>query len=201
MKISTLLIISALALVSCNDTAPKNAPADSVEQSERPAAKQEIDKAKIQYQESISSTPAGGGMGTFIGDKPCDDCETIKVILTLSNNHEARYRERKVGRDKKQSEYISEICSWNYKSDNDSIIIVTYKSDSNKFHYFKKGTGILTPLDDKLKPKDCGGYSCSLNAVKPGQQTPSNTSTPNGVRVEPRPGTLAPTRQPSDSKK
>ncbi|MEZ4800800.1 MAG: copper resistance protein NlpE N-terminal domain-containing protein [Flavobacteriales bacterium] len=186
--------------MACNNDAPKNSVQATTQEDQPKQRAEKVDQAKITYQETISSTPQGGGMGTYIGDKPCEDCETIKVILTLSNNHEARYRERKVGHDKKQTESVSEESSWNYRADNDSIIVVTYKSDARKFHYFKIGTGTLTPLDDKMNPKDCGGYSCTLNAVRPGQQTPSNTSTPNGVRVEPRPGTLTPTRQPSDRK-
>lgn len=200
MKHTLLYISLGIFAVACNDAAPKNDSQSIAQEDQAQRKVEKEDQAKVNYQETISSTPQGGGLGTYIGDKPCDDCETIKVILTLSNNHEARYRERKVGSNKKQTEFVSEECSWNYKADNDSIIVVTYKSDARKFHYFKKGIGIMTPLDEKLNPKDCGGYSCSLNAVRQGQQTPSNTSTPNGVRVEPRPGTLTPTRQPSDRK-
>lgn len=191
MRPIAILTISSLLLFSCNE---QPSPQTTDKPSEK--KKEAVNKAAAIAQEEISSTPQGGGLGTFIGDKPCSDCKTIKVILTLSNNHDAVYRERKVVTNSKAENTLSVSASWNYMTGNDSIIIVTNKADNKDVRYFKKGSSFLLALDEKLNTIDCGGYKCSLDAVKPGKTTPSQSDVPNNVRVSPRAEPMAPTKRP-----
>lgn len=191
MRNIIFLTLSIFILGSCN----QQSEAEKAEPKE--TSKKEVKAtAAAKAQEDISSTPQGGGIGTFIGDIPCSDCKTIKVILTLSNNHDAMYRERKIVTNSKAENTLSFSASWNYMTGNDSIIIVTNKSDNTDIRRYKKHSSYLTSLDENLNPIDCGGYKCSLNAVKPGQATPSQSDVPNTIRVTPRSEPTAPTKRP-----
>jgi hypothetical protein len=136
---------------------------------------------------------------TYIGDKPCSDCKTTKVILTLLNKNNAVYREQKI-REKSPENILRVSGSWIYSADS-TMIIVTNSSNPSDIRRFKVSKDYLTVVDEKLQPLDCGGYDCTLDKIKPGKATPSKTDIANPIRVMPADqGTIKPVDRSKRSK-
>lgn len=170
-------------LTSC--TTPPTTPGSEAAPSTQDTTKQKA---------AISRTALGDSnetQMTFIGDKPCTDCKTTKVILTLLNKNNAVYREQKI-REKSPENTLRVMGSWIYSPDS-TVITVTNSSDPTDVRRFKVNKDYLTVLDEKLQPVDCGGYDCTLDKIKPGKATPSKTDVANPIRVMPaEQGTIKP---------
>ena len=189
--VQILTSLSIIFLASCST--PPATPG-----SEAAAAPQDTTKQKATISRN-SLSASGEEQVTYIGDKPCSDCKTTKVILTLLNKNNAVYREQKI-REKSPENTLRVMGSWIYSPDS-TVITVTNSSDPTDVRRFKVSKDYLTVVDEKLQPVDCGGYDCTLDKIKPGKVTPSKTDVANPIRIMPADqGTMKPVDRSKRSK-
>jgi NlpE N-terminal domain len=160
MKYTSLLFF-AVVLASCggNDKGQTNGAAladstgkTSVNAESKPMLENPVDEIK-------------GILGTYVGQLPCEDCEYIKVAVSLNGDLTAIVKQRKAGVENNNGVVGETKGKWNADETKSDIIV---KGDNGSvFKYRIVDTQHLIPLDENNKPLECK-VDCQLTKVQPG---------------------------------
>ncbi len=160
MKYTSILLF-AVVLASCggNDKGQANGAAladttgnTSINAETKPMLQNPVDEIK-------------GILGTYVGQLPCEDCDYIKVAVSLNGDLTAIVKQRKAGVENNNGVVGETKGTWNADETKSDI---TVKGDNGSvFKYRIVDTQHLIPLDANNKPLECK-IDCQFTKVQPG---------------------------------
>ncbi|MEY3398268.1 MAG: NlpE N-terminal domain [Bacteroidota bacterium] len=114
-----------------------------------------------------------GFFGTFVGDLPCPDCESIRVALSLNGNMTAIVKQKKIGAENNGAVPGMLNGTWKTNEDNTSVIVIT---DKGEMTFKVMSTEGLVPVEILGTTYSCE-KDCVLAKTQPGNvQTPAPMS-------------------------
>lgn len=160
MKYTSLLLFT-LVLASCggNDKGQANGSGlsdtnqnESINPETKPMLENPVEQIK-------------GILGTYVGQLPCDDCEYVKVAVSLNGDLSAIVKQKKAGVDNNNGIVGETKGKWN--ADESKSDITVTGDNGSVFKYRIVDTQHLIPLDENGKPIECKN-NCQLEKVQPG---------------------------------
>ncbi len=160
MKYTSLLLFTVV-LASCggNDNGQANGAglADttqnaSINPETKPMLENPVDQIK-------------GILGTYVGQLPCEDCEYVKVAVSLNGDLTAIVKQKKAGVTNNDGIVGETKGKWG--ADESKSDITVTGDNGSVFKYRIVDTQHLIPLDANGKPLECR-MNCQLEKVQPG---------------------------------
>jgi uncharacterized lipoprotein NlpE involved in copper resistance len=106
-----------------------------------------------------------GILGTYVGQLPCDDCEYVKIAVSLNGDLTAIVKQKKAGVTNNNGIVGETKGKWN--ADETKSDITVTGDNGSVFKYRIVDTHHLIPLDANGKPLECKN-NCQLEKVQPG---------------------------------
>jgi hypothetical protein len=161
MKYTSLLLFG-LVLASCgnndNGQAAGTAAADTTQQGTtingetKPMLENPVGEIK-------------GILGTYVGQLPCEDCEYVKVAVSLNGDLTAIVKQKKAGVDNNNGIVGETKGKWTADETKSDIIVTGDNGTVLKYRIVD--TKHLIPLDANNRPLECK-IDCQLTKVQPG---------------------------------